>query len=60
MPNLDSSCLTVLPVKAGMTRPDMPDDGDLAVVGAPPPRGQTPPGDVVVKKKDNTPQGFCF
>ncbi|CAD5269253.1 ATP-dependent Clp protease adapter protein ClpS [Halomonas sp. A3H3] len=61
MPNQDSSYLTVLPVKAGMTRPDMPDeDGDIAVQSAEPALAQPPLYKVVLHNDDYTPMEFVI
>lgn len=61
MPNLDSSCLAVLPVQAGMTRPNMPDeDGDIAVQSAEPALAQPPLYKVVLHNDDYTPMEFVI
>lgn len=61
MSNLDSSCLGVLPVEAGMTRPNMPDeDGDIAVQSAEPALAQPPLYKVVLHNDDYTPMEFVI
>tara|TARA_R110002020_G_scaffold171227_9_gene361183 strand:- start:25 stop:399 length:375 start_codon:yes stop_codon:yes gene_type:complete len=61
MPKLDSSCLTVLPAQAGMTRPNMPDeDGDIAVQSAEPALAQPPLYKVVLHNDDYTPMEFVI
>lgn len=61
MSNLESSYLATMPVNAGTTRPNMPDDdGDIAVQSAEPALAQPPLYKVVLHNDDYTPMEFVI
>lgn len=61
MSNLESPCLASFSVKAGASRPNMPDeDGDVAVQSAEPALAQPPLYKVVLHNDDYTPMEFVI
>ncbi len=60
MPNLVFDTTKALWVMAGMTRPEMPDEGDVAVQSAEPALAQPPLYKVVLHNDDYTPMDFVI